>query len=340
VEPEGLSTDEVYLNGISSSLPEEVQEAFIRTIPGLEKLVVVRPGYAVEYDFLQPMQLLPSLMTKRVAGFFVAGQTNGTSGYEEAAAQGLLAGINAALFLQGREPLVLSRAEAYIGVLVDDLVTLGTEEPYRLFTSRAEYRLSLRADTADQRLVPKGCAVGLQGAEALARLERKNGALAEIRAALRGRTIGAADLDLLPGLEGYKGRSLEQVLRDPRFSAAEIARLLGESGAAGAGSVASAGTLPAALLALIEADVKYEGYIRRQDQQVERFRKMEEKRFPPGFDFASIAGLSAEAREKLSKIAPASVGQASRISGVRPADIAVLLLHMRRDDGPRAEDAP
>jgi len=339
VEPEGLATDEVYLNGISSSLPEEVQGSFIRTIPGLEDLVIVRPGYAVEYDFLQPTQLLPSLMTKRVAGLFVAGQTNGTSGYEEAAAQGLMAGINAALFLQGRRPLVLSRAEAYIGVLVDDLVTLGTEEPYRLFTSRAEYRLSLRADTADQRLVAKGCAVGLQGGEALARLERKNGALAEIRAALRSRTVAAEDLALLPGLEGYKGRSLEQVLRDPRFSAPDLAGLLGAGDAAAGRAAAGRAPPSGALLSLVEAEVKYEGYIRRQDQQVERFRKMEEKRFPPGFDFGSITGLSAEAREKLTKIAPASVGQASRISGVRPADIAVLLLHMRRDSDPIGEDA-
>jgi tRNA uridine 5-carboxymethylaminomethyl modification enzyme len=331
VEPEGLSTDEVYLNGVSSSLPEDVQERFIRTIPGLEKLEIVRPGYAVEYDFLQPTQLFPSLMTKGIAGLFVAGQTNGTSGYEEAAAQGLMAGINAALFLQGREPLVLSRSEAYIGVLVDDLVTLGTEEPYRLFTSRAEYRLSLRADTADQRLVPKGHAVGLQGSEALARLEEKNRAVADIRALLRGRAVAAADLAVLPALECYRGRSLEQVLRDPRFSIAELVRLIdGDHDSRMDAAAASRPPAWEALLGQVEADVKYEGYIRRQDQQVERFRKMEEKRIPPGFDYGEILGLSAEAREKLARISPASIGQASRISGVRPADIAVLLLHMRK----------
>ena len=279
VEPEGLSTEEVYLNGISSSLPEEVQEQFIRTIPGLEKLQIVRPGYAVEYDFLQPTQLFPSLMTKRVAGLFAAGQTNGTSGYEEAAAQGLVAGINAALFLRGAEPLVLSRAEAYIGVLVDDLVTLGTEEPYRLFTSRAEYRLSLRADTADERLVPRGHAVGLQGAESLARLERKRRGIAEIRQALQHRSVSAAEIALVPLLEGYRGKTLEQVLRDPRFSISELARLL------------DLGTdLPPAWLAQAEADVKYEGYVRRQDRQVQRFRSMEEKRIPPSFDYASHHG--------------------------------------------------
>jgi tRNA uridine 5-carboxymethylaminomethyl modification enzyme len=341
VEPEGLSTDEVYLNGISSSLPEDVQERFIRTIPGLEKLEIVRPGYAVEYDYLQPTQLFPSLMTKSIAGLFVAGQTNGTSGYQEAAAQGLMAGINAALFLQGREPLVLSRSEAYIGVLVDDLVTLGTEEPYRLFTSRAEYRLSLRADTADQRLVPKGHAVGLQGSEALARLEEKNRAVAEIRALLRGRTVAAADLALLPALECYRGRSLEQVLRDPRFSIVELVRMIGGDGGPGAQAPGDSRPDPwspsssrppgwEALLAHVEADVKYEGYIRRQDQQVERLRKMEERRIPPGFDYGEILGLSAEAREKLAQISPASIGQASRISGVRPADIVVLLMHMRK----------
>ena len=328
VEPEGLATEEVYLNGISSSLPEEVQERFIHTIPGLESLEIVRPGYAVEYDYLPPTQLLPNLMTKRVEGLFAAGQTNGTSGYEEAAAQGLMAGINAALFLRGREPFVLSRADAYIGVLIDDLVTLGTEEPYRLFTSRAEYRLSLRADTADARLVPKARALGLQGEEALARLERKSRGIEEIRAALRARTVSAADEEVVAGLEGYRGRSLEQVLRDPRFTLGELARLLGADGAAGPIARARPEWLGQA-----EAEVKYEGYIRRQDEQVARFRKMEEKRIPASFDYQRIVGLSSEAREKLAKIRPDSIGQASRISGVRPADIAVLLLYVRRGTG-------
>ena len=336
VEPEGLATEEVYLNGISSSLPEEVQERFIRTIPGLESLEIVRPGYAVEYDYLPPTQLLPSLMTKRVEGLFAAGQTNGTSGYEEAAAQGLMAGINAALYLQAKEPFVLSRADAYIGVLIDDLVTLGTEEPYRLFTSRAEYRLSLRADTADARLTPKARALGLQDEEALARLERKTMAIGEIRAALRGRTVSAADETILAGLEGYRGRSLEQVLRDPRFTLGELALLfrtgVGAGAGAGAGAVAG-GPIPGSRrewLDQAEAEVKYEGYIRRQDEQVARFRKMEEKRIPTSFDYQGMVGLSSEAREKLAKIRPGSIGQASRISGVRPADIAVLLLYVRR----------
>jgi tRNA uridine 5-carboxymethylaminomethyl modification enzyme len=319
VEPEGLGTDEVYLNGVSSSLPEEVQGAFLRTIPGLERLQIVRPGYAVEYDFLQPTQLFPSLMSKAVQGLFVAGQTNGTSGYEEAAAQGLLAGINAARLLQRAEPIVLSRAEAYIGVMVDDLVTQGTEEPYRLFTSRAEYRLSLRHDTADIRLLPVGAAVGLQDGAALERLQEKVRRLAEIRELLRARRVSAEDAAALAVLEPHRGRSFEQALKDPRLAAADL--LPREPRLAG---------LSPALLALAETEVKYEGYIRRQDEQVGRFRGLEERRIPAGFDWGSLAGVSSEAREKLARIRPSSVGQASRIPGVRPPDIALLMVHLKR----------
>jgi len=319
VEPEGLSTDEVYLNGVSSSLPEEVQEAFLRTLPGLENLQIVRPGYAVEYDYLEPTQLYPSLMTKRIEGLFVAGQTNGTSGYEEAAAQGLMAGINAALFLQGRAPLVLSRAEAYIGVMIDDLVTLGTEEPYRLFTSRAEYRLSLRHDTADARLVPHGRAVGLQGAAAEERLDRKRRGIEEVRQLLRTRKVAAADGEELPALRAHAGRSFEQALRDPTVSLADLARREPAFAAARAD-----------WLSLAESEVKYEGYIRRQDEQVRRFLSMEEKRIPESFDWDDLVGVSMEAREKLKRIRPASLGQASRIPGVRPPDIAVLMILMKK----------
>ncbi len=320
VEPEGLSTDEVYLNGLSSSLPEDVQEAFLHTIPGLEHLRIVRPGYAVEYDFLQPTQLLPSLQAKAVGGLFVAGQTNGTSGYEEAAAQGLMAGINAARFLQRREPVVLSRAEAYIGVLVDDLVTLGTEEPYRMFTSRAEYRLSLRHDTADLRLLPAGRAVGLQSQEAMERLEVKKRGIEEIRELWRKRSVSAGDAAARADLEPFKGRSFERILRDPRYSLADLLPL--EPGMAARNP---------AWLSQAEVEVKYEGYIRRQEEQVVRFRKTEEKRIPEGFDYRELGGLSAEAREKLQKIRPMSIGQASRISGVSPADIAVLMVCLKRD---------
>jgi tRNA uridine 5-carboxymethylaminomethyl modification enzyme len=319
VEPEGLGTDEVYLNGVSSSLPEDVQRAFLRTIPGLEKLQIVRPGYAVEYDYLQPTQLFPSLMAKAATGLFVAGQTNGTSGYEEAAAQGLVAGINAALFLQGKEPLVLSRAEAYIGVLVDDLVTQGTEEPYRLFTSRAEYRLSLRHDTADVRLLPYGRAVGLQGEEAQERLECKIRGIEEIRELLQYRKVKREDAELLPVLTVHKGKSFAQALADPKLGIADLARCE----AALAASAAD-------WLALAETEVKYEGYIRRQDEQVGRFSGMEQKRIPESFDWDGLSGVSSEAREKLKKIRPASVGQASRIPGVRPPDVAILMVHLKK----------
>ena len=328
VEPEGLSTEEVYLNGISSSLPEEVQEQFLRTVPGLEKLEIFRPGYAVEYDFINPTQLYPSLESKRLRGLFVAGQTNGTSGYEEAAAQGLVAGINASAYLRDGPALILSRAEAYIGVLIDDLVTLGTEEPYRLFTSRAEYRLSLRHDTADLRLLGKGYQWGLQSKAALERLEEKRQGVEELRELLRQRTLRESDCEQLPHLRKHLGRSLEHALKDPEV---HIEQLL--IGALGPSKIEQ--TDPA-WLHMSELDVKYEGYIRRQEKQVERFRRMEDLKIPRDFDYEAATGLSTESRLKFKEIRPLSVGQAARISGVRSSDIAVLLVHLaggRRERG-------
>lgn len=321
VEPEGLDTDEVYLNGISSSLPEEVQEEFLRTVPGLEDLVIMRPGYAVEYDYLDPLQLYPSLESKKIKGLFIAGQTNGTSGYEEAAAQGLLAGINAAMKLQGREPLILSRAEAYIGVLIDDLVTLGTREPYRLFTSRAEYRLSLRHDTADLRLLEKGYEVGLQSVEARDGLLQKKREIEEIKELLEKRKVQEKDVEKVTELKIHRGKSLGRALKDPKVRMKNLIAL--EEGLAAKNHD---------WLYQSELDIKYAGYIKRQERQVDRFQRMENMRLPTDLEYSRVIGLSTEAVEKLNKIKPLSMGQAGRISGVRSSDIAVLMVNLAKND--------
>ena len=318
VEPEGANTKEMYLNGISSSLPEDVQEAFLHTLPGLEHVEIMRPGYAVEYDYVDPTQLYPSLMTKSLAGLFFAGQTNGTSGYEEAAGQGLLAGINAARYIEGAEPLVLSRAEAYIGVLVDDLVTLGTKEPYRMFTSRAEYRLSLRHDSADIRLMEKGFDHGLQNQENLERLKEKARGMDEIKELLRRTRISSAES---PSLARFAGRTLEQAVKIPEIDIEEIEPLIPEKE-----------KYPAEWLRQSEIDLKYEGYIQRQDIQIRRFEKMEKMTIPADFDYDKIDGISTESRQKFKSIKPISLGQASRISGVRNSDIAVLMVHLGRKE--------
>ena len=319
VEPEGLGTEEMYLNGISSSLPEEVQEKFLKTVPGLENLQVMRPGYAVEYDYMDPTQLFPSLETKRIEGLFVAGQTNGTSGYEEAACQGLLAGINAVRKMQKKEPVILSRTEAYTGVLIDDLVTLGTKEPYRMFTSRAEYRLNLRHDSADIRLFRIGLEAGLLPQEAAEKIADKQQKIEETKELLRKRRFGEKDLQGNEFLRKHLGKTLYQIIKDPAVTIENL-------------TVVEPGLkeMKTEWLRHTELDIKYEGYIVRQMKQVQRFQKMENLKIPKDFDYDRAEGISTESKEKFKKIRPVSLGQASRISGVRSSDIAVLMVHLGR----------
>jgi tRNA uridine 5-carboxymethylaminomethyl modification enzyme len=305
LEPEGLHTREYYCNGISTSLPKDVQQAMLRLIPGLENAQVMRWGYAVEYDYAPPDQLRPSMETKPVEGLFFAGQINGTTGYEEAAAQGLMAGINAAIKVAGRPALVIDRSQAYIGVLIDDLVTKGVDEPYRMFTSRAEYRLLLRHDNADCRLTPLGRRVGSVGDAEWARYERKEHGIAELFAYLR--------------RNKHAGETLVRWLRRTEIEWETLCGMyppLREWDAR------------ADVVEQVVLESKYAGYIGRQAEQVERFQRMESRPIPAAFDYAAIPQLRFEAREKLSKIRPANIGQAGRVSGITPADLAVLLLYL------------
>ena len=319
IEPEGRSTNEMYVQGMSSSLPAHIQLQFMQTIPGLEHCKMMRAGYAIDYDCLDPLQLRPSLEHKAISGLFSAGQSNGTSGYEEAAAQGLMAGINAMMKINGREPLVLRRDEAYIGVLIDDLVTKGTSEPYRMMTSRAEYRLLLRQDNADLRLTGKGRAIGLVD-------DKRYGIFTEKRSALERTISELGKQNISPSAEN--NAKLEAMGTAPLRSGSNLLDLLRRKEVTYS-KLQQAFDLPELAPQVAEqAEIfaKYEGYITKQRQEVERFMKLENKRLPDDIDYRAIKELSSEAAEKLDKVRPANIGQASRISGVSPADISVLMI--------------
>ncbi|MDF2935430.1 MAG: tRNA uridine 5-carboxymethylaminomethyl modification protein [Paenibacillaceae bacterium] len=330
LEPEGRNTSEYYVQGLSTSMPEDVQLEILRSIPGLEQVQMMRTGYAIEYDAVVPTQLKPSLETKLVEGLFTAGQINGTSGYEEAAGQGVIAGINAARKVQGKEAVVLERSEAYIGVLIDDLVTKGTNDPYRLLTSRAEYRLLLRNDNADLRLTPIGHDIGLISPERFARFEEKRNQIAGELNRLKTTRVRPEEaiqqvLEEAGTVVLNNAVDLLTLLRRPEITMNHIEQI-----------APSPVMLREDVKEQVEIEVKYEGYIEKQLQQVERLRKMEQKRIPEDIDYAPIHGLANEAKQKLEQIRPISIGQASRIAGVTPADISILLVYLEHYNQVRA----
>lgn len=323
IEPEGLETDEMYVNGLSSSMPEDVQDAFIHTIAGLEHAVVTRPGYAVDYAVVYPTQLTADLQTKRIAGLFTAGQINGTSGYEEAGGQGLIAGINAALYARSRksgleyEPFILRRDEAYIGVMIDDLITQGVDEPYRMFTARAEYRLKLRHDTADERLTEKAYRLGLQTEQARSLLQTKLARKTALHKKWAAEKVDIAHFANFPQLAKHAGETKEKALHDPAVALEAV--LSGEEQ-----------QYSQDVLQSVETEIRYADYIVAQDERIEKVKKMEATNIPADFDYDCISGLSTESKKRLKEVMPQTLGQASRIQGIRPSDIMLLMVNLHR----------